>query len=125
MNNEHNFPSPETAFRGETYTPRHDFKRLRGVMLKVISLMADGKWRTLKEISEVSGGSEASVSARLRDLRRPEYGSNIVDRYHTATRGTFQYRVRVTDPTFLTHLTGRAPSQIPSQSPTPQPESDQ
>ena len=42
-------------------------------------VMADGKWHTLKEISEKSGFSEASVSAQLRDYRKTKYGGHTVD----------------------------------------------
>jgi len=41
--------------------------------------MADGNWHTLKEISEKSGYSEASVSAQLRDYRKTRYGGHTVD----------------------------------------------
>ena len=42
-------------------------------------VMADGNWHTLKEISEKSGYSEASVSAQLRDYRKTRYGGHTVD----------------------------------------------
>jgi predicted transcriptional regulator len=37
---------------------------------RVIGCMADGAWRTLAEISAATGDPEASVSARLRDMRK-------------------------------------------------------
>ena len=42
-------------------------------------VMSDGNWHTLKEISEKSGYSEASVSAQLRDYRKTRYGGHTVD----------------------------------------------
>ena len=42
-------------------------------------VMADGKWHTLKEISDASGFGEASVSAQLRDYRKTKYGGHTVD----------------------------------------------
>lgn len=61
--------------------------------------MADGKWRTLQEISEITGDPEASVSARLRDLRKFEHGSNTVSR--RPLDGTpineYQVTIRTTD----------------------------
>jgi hypothetical protein len=42
--------------------------------------MSDGVWRTLAEIKEAVGGSEAGISARLRDARRPAVGGFIVER---------------------------------------------
>ena len=41
-------------------------------------VMADGQWHTLREISEKSGFSEASVSAQLRDYRKTKYGGHTV-----------------------------------------------
>jgi len=48
-------------------------------------VMADGQWHTLREISEKSGYSEASVSAQLRDYRKPQFGSHIIDKRHAKT----------------------------------------
>jgi len=42
--------------------------------------MRDGEWRTLGEISEATGHPEASVSARLRDFRKPRFGGHTVNR---------------------------------------------
>jgi hypothetical protein len=42
---------------------------------RLIRLMADGKKRTLEEIHEVLGGSMTSLSADLRNLRKPRYGA--------------------------------------------------
>jgi hypothetical protein len=35
------------VFAGMTFSERHDSARLTGQLLKVSSLMSDGKWRTL------------------------------------------------------------------------------
>ena len=69
-------------FDGETYDAEADLDRLSGQLLKVFSLMRDGQWRTLEEISIQIGkpGSHASVSARLRDLRKPKFGCHEVER---------------------------------------------
>lgn len=57
--------------------------------------MNDGKWRTLSEISALTGDGEASISARLRDLRKDEFGGLNVDRRRRGdeSRGLFEYRV--------------------------------
>ena len=68
------------AFDGATYEPRRDFVRLNGQLLRVKNLMADGRWRTLPEIRNHVGGSEAAISARLRDLRKERYGLHTVER---------------------------------------------
>jgi hypothetical protein len=54
--------------------------------------MADGRWRTLGEIQAACGGSEAAVSARLRDLRKVRHQSHIVERRRVAG-GLWEYRV--------------------------------
>lgn len=51
------------------YDPDLDAPRLTKQMQRVFDLMADGRWRTLREISQATGDPEASVSAQLRHLR--------------------------------------------------------
>ena len=81
------------VFDGTTYDHERDGKRLSGLMLKVHDLMQDGEWRTLPQICEqISANSEASVSARLRDLRKPRFGGYCVEREYLAD-GLWRYRV--------------------------------
>lgn len=57
--------------------------------------MLDGFWRTLSEIARELGYPEASVSAQLRHLRKPEFGSYLVDkRRRKAQSSVWEYRVR-------------------------------
>lgn len=56
--------------------------------------MKDGSWHTLPEIAAGTGDPEASISARLRDLRKPRFGSYVVDR-RRRSQGLFEYRLRV------------------------------
>lgn len=58
------------------------------------TLMKDSKWRTLKEINESTGWPSASASACLRDFRKPQYGSNIVDKKYLG-QGIYQYKLTV------------------------------
>jgi len=67
-------------FDGETYNPALDYDRLKKQLGRVFNLMADGKWRTLGEIAAALADPEASVSARLRDLRKPKFGNYKVPR---------------------------------------------
>lgn len=69
-----------------------DTHRLGRQLERVKSLMADGHWRTLKAISEAVGGSEAGVSARLRDLRKPRFGGLCVSR-RRVVGGLWEYRL--------------------------------
>ena len=87
-------PSPRNAFDGITYNIKQDHARLKGQLSRVFQLMSDGQWRTLKEIHDVIGGSEAAISARLRDLRKEKYGLHTVERWGNGN-GLFRYRVIV------------------------------
>jgi len=84
-------------FDGRTYDPHHDRVRLTRLLARVYAFMRDGEWRTLPEIAEACGGTEASVSARLRDLRKIRFGSYVVERRRAGTpdRGLFVYRLDV------------------------------
>lgn len=82
-------------FDGRTYEPTHDQARLCSLLDNVRNLMLDGRWRTLGAINRIVGGTEASISARLRDLRKERFGSFTVERRREgeAKRGLFSYRV--------------------------------
>ncbi len=71
-----------------------DGRRLNGQLARVWSLMRDGTWRTLGEIAATVAGSEAGVSARLRDIRKPGFplGARNVQR-RRVTGGLWEYRV--------------------------------
>ncbi len=86
-------PPESTAFDGKTYDPKRDHTRLDGQLGRVFRLMTDEKWRTLREIARHVGGSEAAVSARLRDLRKEKYGSLEVERRHL-DKGLWEYRLK-------------------------------
>jgi hypothetical protein len=79
---------------GSTYVHERDARRLAGQQCRVLALMKDGAWRTLTEISAHTHDPEASVSARLRDLRKPKFGGYLVEREYVA-RGLFRYRLLV------------------------------
>ena len=85
-------PTPRKAFDGDTYDVKRDYTRLKGQLGRVYSLMIDGQWRTLEEIATCIGGSEAAVSARLRDFRKKKYGRMIVERKHCGG-GLYIYRL--------------------------------
>ena len=59
--------------------------------------MLDREWRTLAEIARGVQGSEAAVSARLRDLRKPRYGGHTVNRKQRCTGkpGVYEYQLVV------------------------------
>ena len=70
-----------------------------GQLARVQRVMADGKWRTLFELSAATNDSQSSVSARLRDLRKSRFGGHTVERRRrSALGGTFEYRLVVVEP---------------------------
>jgi hypothetical protein len=87
----------DLRFAGATYEPECDAERLGGQLARVRGLMRDGRWRTLREITEAVGGSEAGVSARLRDLRKAKFGGHAVERRRRGDPrcGLFEYSLEV------------------------------
>lgn len=83
---------PAPAFDGDTFVPERDQKRLTLQHCRVLALMRDGQWRSLGEIRAVTGDPEASVSARLRDLRKPKFGGHTVNRKFIC-KGLWVYQV--------------------------------
>lgn len=82
-------------FDGETYDPESDGIRLNEQALRVWGVIRSGQWLTLSEISATTGDPEASVSARLRDLRKDRFGSFEIDRRRRGRSedGLFEYRL--------------------------------
>lgn len=83
-------------FGGDTYEPEFDAARLRGQLADIYARMSDGAWHTLRELAFVCGCSEASASARLRDLRKKRFGGHTIERRRVGDpkRGLFAYRMR-------------------------------
>ena len=82
-------------FNGSDYVPDFDDKRLTGQINRIYSLMVDGKWRTLEEISKLTGDGQASISAQLRHLRKERFGSHIVNKRNRGNResGLYEYQL--------------------------------
>lgn len=59
---------------------------------RVERVMRDGGYRSLTEIATRTGDSPQSISARLRDLRKPQYGGFSVNRVPHRD-GHYLYRV--------------------------------
>lgn len=85
-------PAESPRFDGRTYDHGLDSGRLAAQLLRVAFLMRDGAWRSLSQISTLTGDPEASISARLRDLRKPRFGAHTVLRARTDT-GYCVYRL--------------------------------
>jgi hypothetical protein len=67
-------------FDGSTFDSLLDGERLSKQLGTVRTLMADQIWRTLPEIERITRYPQASISARLRDLRKDKFGSYRVER---------------------------------------------
>lgn len=82
-------------FNGPKYIDKRDRPRLQKQHERVRDLMLDFRWRTLQEISDAVGAPAASVSAQLRHLRKPRFGSYLVElRLRGADDGgLYEYRV--------------------------------
>jgi hypothetical protein len=85
------------TFDGETYDPCHDQVRLSRQADAVFRIMSDGAWRTLEEIAEMVNVPTQSVSARLRDFRKPRFGGHNVKRRRRGdpSSGSFEYKLEV------------------------------
>lgn len=81
-------------FSGSTFDPVLDGPRLTTQFERVFNVMLDGQWHTLADLAEASGGSEAGVSARLRDFRKERFGGHTVERQRGAS-GLWFYRLVV------------------------------
>ncbi len=79
-------------FDGATYERALDHARLGEQLLRVGRVMADGNWHTLRELSDRTGDPEASISARLRDLRKRKFGGHTVE-HERLDRGLWRYRL--------------------------------
>lgn len=81
-------------FDGATYDHARDHERLGKQMQAVYEVLRDGGWHTLSELSERTGYPEASISARMRDLRKAKFGGHRIERDYVAN-GLFRYRMEV------------------------------
>jgi hypothetical protein len=85
------------AFDGETYEAEHDLERLSSQLEKVKAVLLRGGWYTLSELKAKAGGSEAGISARLRDCRKARFGGYQVERRRRGNpaAGVWEYSVRL------------------------------
>lgn len=77
-----------------TYSGDLDGERLTSQLAAVLALMRDGTWRTLSEIRAAIGrGSEAGLSARLREIRGSRRGRVERRRRGDPKNGLHEYRL--------------------------------
>jgi len=85
-------------FDGATFSPERDGPRLNKTQRAVLQIMQDGEWHTLNQLHTALRfmgirASEASISARLRDLRKPRFGGYTIERKH-GKNGLWFYRMK-------------------------------
>jgi hypothetical protein len=81
-------------FKGSDFVPAIDQKRLETQFDKILKLMSDGKFRTLQEIYNVTGFSQASISAQLRASRKQSFGGHTMNkRRRSEMSGTWEYQI--------------------------------
>lgn len=95
-------------FDGRTYAARDDHARLASQLQRVAHVLVNTDWVTLEEIRRVvdrlagigrdepGGATEAAISARIRDLRKPKFAGVAIDR-DRRTGGLWFYRVAHAD----------------------------
>lgn len=95
--------TPAPTFGGKTYDADRDEARLKGQLRATFQVMSDGRWWTLVElaaaVSKLYGRrvSEAAISARIRDLRKPKFGGHKVEPDNRGG-GLWYYRLTVRKP---------------------------
>jgi hypothetical protein len=60
---------------------------------RVLGVLLDYGWHSLGEIAFRTGDTTASVSARIRDLRKIPFGNYTVDRRRLPDRAGYEYRL--------------------------------
>jgi hypothetical protein len=82
-------------FDGLTFDPALDLERLESQLGRVYRCLKGGRWFTLSELQTAVGGSEAGISARLRDLRKTKFGGHQVLRRRRGdpAKGLWEYRL--------------------------------
>jgi hypothetical protein len=81
-------------FDGETYCKTEDRRRLKSQLNRVREIMMAGKWWRLADLATELGYPEASISARIRDLRKPGFGEYLIERRRVPDgNGLHEYRL--------------------------------
>lgn len=86
-------------FNGSDYKPARDKKRLTSGMNRVLAVMQDGQRRTVQEIKAAIlkrfgvEDLENSISAQVRNLRKPENGDHNVPDAERRADGLYEYHL--------------------------------
>jgi hypothetical protein len=103
--------SPE--FDGDDYQPATDKKRLTTQLDEIFAVLKSGAWYTLFELARLTGHPEASISAQLRNLRKPRFGGHKIEkRRQHAGGGLYEYRLVFAQPV---HSDSQPSFELPSR----------
>lgn len=79
-------------FDGADIQPARDDPRLTRQIARILALISDGEWRSLDSIAKATNSPHASVSAQLRNLRKPRFGGYKINRRYVSD-GLYHYRL--------------------------------
>ena len=79
-------------FDGQTYDHARDHSRLESQLADVRKVMGDGHWHSLYDLEVWTYHPQASISARIRDLRKVRFGGHIIERRYVRA-GIWEYRM--------------------------------
>jgi hypothetical protein len=66
---------------------------IRDVLLSAAECSPEGGWMTLRELAELTDYRETAISAQLRRLRAPKYGSFVIDKRRRSASFEWEYRI--------------------------------
>lgn len=78
---------------GATFNESRDGKRLSRQAQIVFDAIKDGEWFLPDQLEALTGFNWASISARLRDFRKPEFRLNATVEREFVADGVFRYRL--------------------------------
>lgn len=67
----------------------------RRTCARIARILADGQWRNARAIARRLHLSTAGVTARLRDLRKDEFGGHVIQLRRPERPGVYDYRLVV------------------------------
>lgn len=79
---------------GESFVSERDEDRLNRQRDRLFNAMRDERWHTSSALVRAVGDNWASVSARVRDLRKPKFGAHLVERRYLGN-GMWSYRLTI------------------------------
>lgn len=85
-----------------TYDHARDGARLSKQRDDVWAAIQSGEWWTLSQLEAATGHPPSSISARLRDFRKPQYGGHTIERKYI-DNGLWGYRRVVPEPHVTAH----------------------